>query len=168
MDFRELNEFLKDTFKYLLVIVGVFLVVMFVVTFQQVIGPSMDPTLHEGDVLLLDKLSYRFFKPSRNDIVVIEEDSKNMIKRIIGLPGETISYKDNILYIDGESYKETTIDVETADFGPVTLGSDEYFVMGDNRINSMDSRDFGPVEKKHIVGRVALRIWPFNKFGLVH
>lgn len=168
MDFRELNEFLKDTFKYLLVIVGVFLVVMFVVTFQQVIGPSMDPTLHEGDVLLLDKLSYRFFKPSRNDIVVIEEDSKNMIKRIIGLPGETISYKDNILYIDGESYKETTIDVETADFGPVTLGSDEYFVMGDNRINSMDSRDFGPVEKKHIVGRVAIRIWPFNKFGLVH
>ncbi len=168
MDFRELNEFLKDTFKYLLVIVGVFLVVMFVVTFQQVIGPSMNPTLHEGDVLLLDKLSYRFFKPSRNDIVVIEEDSKNMIKRIIGLPGETISYKDNILYIDGESYKETTIDVETADFGPVTLGSDEYFVMGDNRINSMDSRDFGPVEKKHIVGRVAIRIWPFNKFGLVH
>ena len=168
MDFRELNEFLKDTFKYLLVIVGVFLVVMFVVTFQQVMGPSMEPTFYEGDVLLLDKLSYRFFKPSRNDIVVIEEDSKNMIKRIIGLPGETISYKDNILYIDGESYKETTIDVETADFGPVTLGSDEYFVMGDNRINSMDSRDFGPVEKKHIVGRVAIRIWPFNKFGLVH
>lgn len=168
MDFRELNEFLKDTFKYLLVVVGVFLVVMFVVTFQQVMGPSMEPTFYEGDVLLLDKLSYRFFKPSRNDIVVIEEDSKNMIKRIIGLPGETISYKDNILYIDGESYKETTIDVETADFGPITLGSDEYFVMGDNRINSMDSRDFGPVEKKHIVGRVALRIWPFNKFGLVH
>ena len=168
MDFRELNEFLKDTFKYLLVIVGVFLVVMFVVTFQQVMGPSMEPTFYEGDVLLLDKLSYRFFKASRNDIVVIEEDSKNMIKRIIGLPGETISYKDNILYIDGESYKETTIDVETADFGPVTLGSDEYFVMGDNRINSMDSRDFGPVEKKHIVGRVAIRIWPFNKFGLVH
>ncbi len=168
MDFRELNEFLKDTFKYLLVIVGVFLVVMFVVTFQQVMGPSMEPTFYEGDVLLLDKLSYRFFKPSRNDIVVIEEDSKNMIKRIIGLPGETISYKDNILYIDGESYKETTISVETSDFGPVTLGSDEYFVMGDNRINSMDSRDFGPVEKKHIVGRVAIRIWPFNKFGLVH
>ena len=168
MDFRDISEFLKDTFKYILVVVGVFLVVMFVVTFQQVIGPSMEPTFNEGDVLLLDKLSYRFFKPSRNDIVVIEEDSKNMIKRIIGLPGETISYKDNILYIDGESYKETNITVETADFEAVTLGSDEYFVMGDNRINSSDSREFGAVDRKHIVGRVALRIWPFNKFGIVH
>ena len=168
MDFRDLKEFIKDTFKYLLVVIGVFLIIMFVVTFQQVIGPSMEPTLKEGDVLLLDKITYRIFEPSRNDIVVIEEDSKNMVKRIIGLPGETISYKDNILYINDESYEETHIDVATSDFDSITLKEDEYFVMGDNRINSSDSREFGPVDRKHIIGRVALRIWPFNNFGLVH
>ncbi len=168
MDFRDLTEFLKDSFKYFLVVVVVFFIVLFVATFHQVIGPSMEPHLKEGDVLLLDKLSYRFFKPSRNDIVVITQDSKNMIKRIIGLPGETISYKDNILYIDGKAYEEVNIEVATADFDQVSLGEDEYFVMGDNRINSSDSRDFGPVSKEHIIGRVVIRLWPINEFGFVH
>src|SRR5574344_2486157 len=147
MDFRDINEFLKDTMGYIITFVIVLLLFIYVIALHQVIGPSMNDTLTEGDVLILDKISYRFRNPKRNEIVVISVDSKTLIKRVIGLPGETIQYKGNILYIDGTAYKEDNITEVTANFGPITLGSDEYFVMGDNRINSLDSRDVGAISK---------------------
>jgi signal peptidase I len=167
MDLRDLTEFLKDTMGYIITAAIVFVVLIYVASFQMVSGPSMNDTLVEGDVLILNKIVYRFSKPQRNDIVVVNAKSMLMVKRIIGLPGETISYKNGILYIDGKTYKETNITQPTYDFADVKLGDDEYFVMGDNRTNSEDSRDYGAVKMSSIVGKSSLRIYPFNKIGVV-
>jgi signal peptidase I len=167
MDLRDLTEFLKDTIGYIITAAIVFVVLIYVASFQMVSGPSMNDTLVEGDVLILNKIVYRFSKPQRNDIVVVNAKSMLMVKRIIGLPGETISYKNGILYIDGKTYKETNITQPTYDFSDVKLGDDEYFVMGDNRTNSEDSRDYGAVKMSSIVGKSSLRIYPFNKIGVV-
>jgi len=167
MDLRDLTEFLKDTMGYVITAVVVILILLYVVSFQYVSGPSMNDTLKEGDVILLNKIVYRFANPVRNDIVVVNANSALMVKRIIGLPGETISYKNGILYIDGKTYKESNITQPTSDFVDVKLGDDEYFVMGDNRINSTDSRSYGAVKRSSIVGKSSFRVYPFNKIGVV-
>ena len=171
MDFRDIKEFFRDAFKYIVVVIIVLLFFIFVMGLQQVIGPSMNPTLKEGDILIVNKLLYRVGKVQRNDIVVLSQEEKYMVKRVVGLPGEHIEYKDNYIYVDGEQYKEPFIDtdkVKTADFKLEDLGYDKipdgmYLVLGDNREDSKDSRDFGLITKKQIVGKAWLRIWPFNK-----
>ena len=176
MDFREITEFFKDTLKYLIVIVVVLLIVLYVVTLQQVVGPSMQPTLNEGDVLILNKFHYYLFDVKRNDVVSLKYDgSKYLIKRVIGLPGESIYYKDNILYINGNPYKENIVEgLVTEDFDLKDLGYDKipddmYLVLGDNRGNSLDSRnkEVGLIKKEDIIGKVFIRIWPLNGFKLV-
>ena len=171
MDFRDIKEFLKDAFKYIVVVVIVFLLFIFVMGLQQVVGPSMNPTLKEGDVLIVNKLLYRIGKVQRNDIVVLSQEEKYMVKRVVGLPGEHIEYKDNYVYVNGEKFKEPFIDsdkIVTEDFKLEDLGYDKipegmYLVLGDNRVNSKDSRDFGLIKKKQIKGKAWLRIWPANK-----
>ncbi len=176
MDFREITEFFKDTLKYIIVIVVVLVIVLYVVTLQQVVGPSMQPTLNEGDVLILNKFHYYLFDVKRNDVVSLKYDgSKYLIKRVIGLPGESIYYKDNILYINGNPYKENIVDgLVTEDFDLKQLGydvipEDMYLVLGDNRGNSLDSRnkEVGLIKKEDIIGKVFIRIWPLNGFKLV-
>ena len=176
MDFREITEFFKDTLKYLIVIVVVLVIVLYVVTLQQVVGPSMQPTLNEGDVLILNKFHYYLFDVKRNDVVSLKYDgSKYLIKRVIGLPGESIYYKDNILYINGNPYKENIVEgLVTEDFDLNDLGYDKipddmYLVLGDNRGNSLDSRnkEVGLIKKEDIIGKVFIRIWPLNGFKLV-
>ncbi len=176
MDFREITEFFKDTLKYLIVIVVVLVIVLYVVTLQQVVGPSMQPTLNEGDVLILNKFHYYLFDVKRNDVVSLKYDgSKYLIKRVIGLPGESIYYKDNILYINGNPYKENIVEgLVTEDFDLKDLGYDKipddmYLVLGDNRGNSLDSRnkEVGLIKKEDIIGKVFIRIWPLNGFKLV-
>ena len=176
MDFREITEFFKDTLKYIIVIVVVLVIVLYVVTLQQVVGPSMQPTLNEGDVLILNKFHYYLFDVKRNDVVSLKYDgSKYLIKRVIGLPGESIYYKDNILYINGIPYKENIVDgLVTEDFDLKQLGydvipEDMYLVLGDNRGNSLDSRnkEVGLIKKEDIIGKVFIRIWPLNGFKLV-
>lgn len=168
MDFRDIKEFSIDAFKYFVMIVIIFLIVMYVVSVQQVVGPSMEPNYQSGDVMLLDKIKYRFFPIERFDVVTLVHEEKYLIKRVIGLPGETIRYENNQLYIDGEVVEESFLgDVTTDDFDlsmidEVVIGEDEYFVVGDNRTNSQDSRHFGLVSKKDIVGKVEFRIWPFR------
>jgi len=171
MDLREVIEFLKDAFKYVIVIVVVFLLFIFVVGLQQVVGPSMNPTLNEGDIMIVNKLTYHLKDIGRNDIVVIMQDEKYMVKRVVGVPGETIEYKNNHIFVNGVEFEETFIDldkVHTNDFSIKDLGYDtipegKYLVLGDNRENSLDSRDYGLVDRKEIVGRAWIRIWPFSQ-----
>ena len=139
---------------------------------------SMDPTLNAGDVLLVDRMAYRFSTPKRGDIIVYKtgDDSKKAsthIKRIIGLPGETIQIKDGQILIDGETYQEDGgfPAIENAGVAEtrVTLGNGEYFVLGDNRNNSEDSRyaDMGNVKKRNIIGKVWFIASPWSRFGFV-
>ncbi len=178
MDFRGIKEFIKDTFGYILVIIAVILIANYVVTLQQNVGPSMQPTLNNGDVLFLNKTAYKIGKVKRNDVIAFYyAETKYLVKRVVGLPGERIDYIDNTLYIDGKAYNENFLDndVSTSDFKMEDiLGCEDgvipkntYLVLGDNREDSMDSREIGVVKKDDIMGKTTFRIWPFAKLGFI-
>lgn len=162
---------------YILIIIGLsYLVITFVGQRTQVSGSSMETTLSNGDQLIVDKISYRFRDPKRYDIVVFPykyEKNTYYIKRIIGLPGETVQIVDGYVYIDGkkldEHYGNEVMENPGLAAEPVELGSDEYFVLGDNRNNSQDSRaaNVGVIHKKDLLGRAWIRIWPLNEFGVI-
>jgi signal peptidase I len=178
-----MNKVLKELFStavYLLIVLGLtYLVITFVGQRTEVEGESMENTLQDGDNLIVDKMTYKFKNPQRFDIIVFPVQYKSdtyYIKRIIGLPGETVSIdEDGNIYIDGEileeSYGREVISADTVGNVeyPVVLGDDEYFVMGDNRNNSSDSRTqlVGNIKRSDIIGRAWVRIWPFNKIGLL-
>lgn len=174
---KTLREVLGTSIYLLIVLAVTFLVVTYVGQRTKVSGSSMEPTLSDEDNLIVDKLSYRFSDPERFDIIVFPfryRERTYYIKRIIGLPGETvyIDEKGNI-YIDGEileeNYgKEVIVDPGRA-YEPITLGANEYFVMGDNRNNSSDSRDpaVGNVYRDEFIGKAWMRIWPFEKMGII-
>ncbi len=174
MDLRDIKEFFNDTFKYIIVIIVVLILALYVISFTQVVGPSMEPTHKDGEVMLLSKMHYTFFDVKRNDVIAMEsEEVRMLVKRVIGLPGETIEYKDNVLYIDGEGFEESIVtDLVTEDFKLSDLpGNHEvipdgmYLVLGDNRSNSYDSRDFGLVAIEDFQGKCIFTIWPFTNFG---
>ena len=171
---------LLNTAIYLLCVLGaVWLVITFVGQRTEVEGASMENTLHNGDNLIVDKLSYRFHDPERFDIIVFPfqfQDNTYYIKRIIGLPGETVQIMDDgSIYINGEKLEENygmeVIKPETIGRAaePIELGDDEYFVMGDNRNNSSDSRTdmVGKIKRENIIGKAWLRIWPVSDFGVL-
>ena len=160
------EKILKEVVPYILIIIVVLAIKRFVVSPIKVNGASMFPTLKNNDMMILNETSYYFKKVKRFDIVVVNTKEELIIKRVIGLPGETISYKDNILYINGKKVKEKYSYGITDDFDPITL-KDEYFVMGDNRQNSADSRVYGPFKKKDIRGKTNLIILPFDRMGKV-
>lgn len=172
-----LKEILSTSLYLLVVVVLCFLFIKFVGQRSLVIGSSMETTLSDKDNLVLDKLTYKFHDPERFDVVVFpfrNGERKNYIKRIIGLPGETvqIDYDGNI-YINGEileeGYGSEVINNPGLAAEPITLGEGEYFVMGDNRNHSEDSRfaEVGAVSKDEILGRAWLRVYPIHKWGLV-
>jgi len=178
-----MKKILKETIHTLLYLVLVLLLTMLVIKYvgQRTVvdGSSMEPTLTHQDNLIVDKLSYRFGDPERFDIIVFPyQYAENVyyIKRIIGLPGETvlIDVSGNI-YINGEllkeSYGKETIEAENVGdvTYPIVLGEDEYFVLGDNRNDSKDSRleVVGNVHRDDIIGRAWLRIWPFSSMGFL-
>ncbi|MDY2699483.1 MAG: signal peptidase I [Suilimivivens sp.] len=174
---RKLKEILSTSLYLLVVLVLTFLVVTYVGQRTQVIGSSMEPMLSDGDNLIVDKISYRFQDPQRFDIIVFPfqyEENTYYIKRIIGLPGETVYIDENgQIFINDvllkESYgKEVILDSGRA-YEPITLGIDEYFVMGDNRNNSSDSRDpaVGNIHRDELIGKAWVRIWPLNKIGMI-
>ena len=171
---------IKELFGWILFIVIVvaasYLVVTFVGQRTQVSGESMETTLSDGDHLIVDKITYRFRDPKRYDIVVFPyryEENTYYIKRIIGLPGETVQIVDGYVYINGvqldEHYGNALIKDPGQAAQPITLGEDEYFVMGDNRNNSQDSRsaNVGVVHRDELLGRAWIRIWPLDKFGVI-
>ena len=173
-----LREILSTSLYLLVVLCLTYLVIHFVGQRTVVDGSSMESTLSNGDNLIVDKLSYRFHDPERFDIVVFPYQYKKhtyYIKRVIGLPGETvqIDYEGNI-YIDGEILQEDfgkeVIQNPGIAYEPITLGEDEYFVLGDNRNNSRDSRDsdIGNIKRKDIIGRAWIRIYPFDKIKVLN
>ncbi|MBD9115243.1 signal peptidase I [bacterium] len=170
MDLRDIKEFFKDALKYIIAIAVILIVAIYVVSFQEVIGPSMNNTLKSGDITVVNKLVFRLRNIKRNEIVSLKKDDKIMVKRIIGLPGEHIEYKDNILYVDGkkisDSRSSSTKDFKLESIGYDTIPKDMYLVLGDNRTNSSDSRTFGLVKKSDIIGKVNIRIYPFNKIKI--
>lgn len=133
-------------------------------------GASMEPNFHNYEYLIIDEISYRFDSPARGDVVVLRnprQDSQFFIKRVIGLPGEVVEIKERGVYVNGEKLDESAYladDVETFGNQEVQLHDNQYFVMGDNRNESLDSRIFGPISPDRIVGRAWLRAWPFNRF----
>lgn len=172
-----LKEILSTSIYLLCVLILCFLVIKFVGQRTRVDGSSMEPTLSDGDNLIVDKISYRFDDPKRFDIIVFPyEYEKNTyyIKRIIGLPGETIQIDDNgNIFINGEileeDYGKEVIQRAGLATNPITLADDEYFVMGDNRNNSVDSRyeQVGNLKRDKLIGKAFVRIWPFDKFGKI-
>lgn len=158
------------------VLVITFLIITFVGQRTHVSGDSMKNTLYHGDQLIVDKITYRFKDPVRYDIIVFPyqyEENTFYIKRIIGLPGETVQIADGEIYINGEVLRETYGREVIQDPGmaaePIKLGEDEYFVLGDNRNASSDSREpsVGVIHKNDIVGRAWIRIWPLNRAGIL-
>lgn len=167
MDMRDIKEFVKDASKYLLVIIIVLVLFVYVVSLQQVIGPSMNPNYEEGQIYILNKIKYKIFDIKRFDVVVLNsKKSKYMIKRIIGLPGEHVKYEDNKLYINGNIVEEDfeknsdTVDYDINVLGNHYIPEGYYFVLGDNRGNSEDSRHYGLVKEEDIIGEVNIKIWP--------
>lgn len=160
-----------------------FVVYIFVAQPHQVNGESMDPTLQTGEYLLTEKISYRFGEPKRGDIIVFRAptqacigDGCDYIKRIIGLPGEKVLVKDGHFYVNGQLLDEseylaasvpTNPGAFTADEREITLGEGQYFVSGDNRPGSADSRFWGPIDQKAIIGRAFFSYWPMSTFGLI-
>ena len=128
----------------------------------------MIPTLKDGDMMLLDEISYRFSDIKRFDIVVAGTKDELIIKRVIGLPGEKISCKDGVIYINNKKLTENFKHSYTDDFDEVKLGKDEYYILGDNRVNSMDSREYGTFDKKKIRGKTHIILFPFSRFGNIN
>ncbi|MBI2050512.1 MAG: signal peptidase I [Parcubacteria group bacterium] len=169
------GELIKITLIALAIIVPVryFLIKPFYVN-----GASMEPTYYNREYLIVDELSYRLNAPQRGDVVVFKyplDESQFFIKRIIGLPGERIVVRDEAVTVyNGANPLGTVLsepylseDAVTTDTSDATLGPDEYFVMGDNRMASLDSRRFGPLKRDEIVGRAWLRGWPFDRLGVL-
>ncbi len=159
-----------------LICAAVYLLVHFVGERTQVRGESMYPALNDGDNLIVDKISYRFSDPKRFDVIVFPfryQEDTYYIKRIIGLPGETVQIFDGDIYINGRVLKEPFGSDKIKNGGlaseTITLGQNEYFVLGDNRNDSADSREpsVGNINREDIVGKAWLRIWPFDKIGFL-
>lgn len=152
-----------------LAIIIAFFIQQFVFATSIVEGDSMEPALEDGERLIFNKMIYLIDEPERGDIVIIQQTDKNYVKRIIALPGETIEHRSNELYIDGNKYKETFLTEEisrkTGEFGPVRIPNDSYFVMGDNRAISKDSRNgLGFIQRDEIIGKSELIIYPFTEW----
>lgn len=174
---RVLKEILSTSLYLLVVLCFTYLVIHYVGQRTEVSGSSMENTLQDGDNLIVDKISYRFAAPERFDVVVFPyqlDPSMYFIKRVIGLPGEQVQIdEEGNIFIDGilleEDYGKDVILSPGIAINPIVLGEDEYFVLGDNRNNSTDSRDpsVGNIHRKDLIGRAFVRIYPFDKIGFV-
>ena len=177
---KNVKEIISTILYLVILFAAVYFILQYVGQRTVVRGDSMDTTLSDGQNLIMDKISYRFQEPQRYDIVIFpgpEEYGEHpyYIKRIIGMPGETVQIKKGKVYIDGKKLKSDIygitkrIDEPGIAEEPLTLEDDEYFCLGDNRPVSYDSRyeEVGPVHRSEIIGKVWIRIWPLSKFGKV-
>jgi signal peptidase I len=167
-----LSGWFRDILETILPALLIVLVVnVFLAQATRVEGQSMEPNLHNNERLIIEKISYRFHPPHRGDIVVIRMPNRHsdpLIKRVVGLPGETIEIRDGHVYINGQMLNEPYLEQLTyGDTGPHVIAPGYMFVLGDNRGASNDSRSFGEVTISSIVGHAWFRYWPLNEIGLV-
>lgn len=172
------KTFLKEVLQFALIVLVIVLPIRFFIAQPFIVsGESMDSTFDNGNYLIVDELNYRFNNPKRGDVVIFKypyDQSRYLIKRLIGLPSETVQMKNGIITIknkDGEltlsePYLDSKNNLLYGDL-KITLQDDEYFVLGDNRIASSDSRIWGPLQKNLIVGRPFIRLFPFNRIGIL-
>lgn len=165
------GHFLRDTLETLLLAAVLFVAVRLTLQNTRVDGHSMDPTLHNGQYLMVNKLAYRLSEPRRGDIIVFrspQDGDKALIKRLIGLPGDVVQLANGKVIVNGVELVEPYLAPDTTivgNWGPVTVGPSEYVALGDNRNNSNDSRSFGPIAASSVIGKAWFSIWPL-KYGL--
>lgn len=176
---KEATNLVMDFLETIVVALSIFVVVyLFLVQPHEVKGSSMEPNFHNNEYILTDKISYRFSEPKRGDVVIFKSPKNpevDYIKRIIGLPSEQVKIQNGSVYINdkklGEPYLEETTILYPGSFMQegieITIPANEYFVFGDNRSHSSDSREFGPISRNLIIGRAFMRYWPLPKFGLL-
>ncbi len=164
-------KWIKEYISYILIIAVVLLLRIFIISPVQVDGSSMVPSLNDNDILLLKKYDHSY---ERFDIVVLKYNNEKLVKRVIGLPGETIVYRNNTLWVNGKKVEEQFLptNIKTSDFDLSKIGYTEipkgyYFVVGDNRGDSLDSRFIGLIPKNDIEGTVTFRLFPFSAFGKI-
>lgn len=172
MDWLGIKEFFKDSFKIIISVVIFLVIVVYIFSITQVVGNSMNPTLQNKELFIVNKLQYRINEVKRGDIISLEyADTKYLIKRVIGMPGDKVYIKNNKVYINDKlleedyipnDYQYNDFDLKTS-FGYDTIPENMYFVLGDNRENSKDSREIGLVKKEEIIGKISWRIWPLIK-----
>ena len=164
---------IKEIMSYVLIIIIVLLIKKYIFTPIRVNGESMYPTLKHNDIMILNEIGYYINGLERFDIVVVNTNGEKIIKRVIGLPGDRVEYNNNKLYVNDEEIEEDFSHADTLDFsvnddlGYDVIPDDYYFVVGDNRINSIDSRIIGLVNKKQILGKTNFVVYPFSRFGSI-
>lgn len=160
-----MKEKIKEISPYVLIVVVIVVIRVFIATPVKVDGDSMYNTLNDNDIVLLSKLS----SIDRFDIIVLKENDNNatIIKRVIGMPGDKVKIRNNKIYINNKIIEDEYAYGETSDYDEITLGDDEYFVLGDNRLISKDSRYFGAIKKSDIKGKAVFRLFPFTRFGSI-
>ena len=163
-----MNGVIKEILSYVIIIFIVLLIKWYIVSPINVVGKSMEPTLEDKDMMLLDEISYRFEDIKRFDIVVAGTKDELIIKRVIGLPGEKVKCKNGDIYINNKKLRENYDHAYTEDFDEIKIGKNNYFVLGDNRVNSMDSREYGTFDKKKIRGKTHIILFPFSRFGNIN
>ena len=161
---EKFKKILKEYLPYVVIIILVLIIKSNIVAPIRVNGRSMNNTLKDGDIMILDIIGYRTSNLKRFDIVVVDNGKDYLIKRVIALPGEEVEYIDNKLYINGKQIKDNFGKGKTKDF-KTKVSKNSYFVLGDNREDSLDSRYYGAFNKKKIIGKTSFTIFPFNRFG---
>lgn len=168
-------DFLQSIVVLLAIMVMIYL---FVMSPQEISGASMEPNFHNGEYILTNKVEYKLHDPQRGDVVIFKSPRNpqiDYIKRVIGVPGDHIRLSRETLFINDKTLLESYIPNTTMTYGGTFLGENQeiivppgkYFVLGDNRQHSSDSREFGPVAKEEFIGKAFMRYWPFSEFGLI-
>lgn len=171
--FKKILQFITETGKTIIVsLVAVYLIRSFIVQPFYVRGASMEPNFEDGQYLIINEIGYRFEKPERGDVIVFRyplDPSEYFIKRVIGLPGDMVEIDDGRVFVNGNELEESYIPRGVFTYGKtkISLSPTEYYVLGDNRPASSDSRRWGVLPARNIVGRVWLRGWPLAKVGVI-
>ena len=167
-DILDVKEFIKDSAIYIGIFIVVFLLIVYVVGFSRVVGPSMQNSLNDGDITVISNFHYNIFDINRGDVISVRHTNALLIKRVVGLPGDQLRFEDGILYVNDEVYENENFIIDP-EFNEVYEEIEEgyIFILGDNQTDSLDSRGIGPVLKENVDGKIVFRFFPFRNMGLV-